>query len=126
MTTTVGPPKTDAGIRDVAVPHTSRLIRAHLNGHTQPGREALLFPADSGGHLHEPVLYRHCNRAGSLQAGLSCASTTSATSAAQAGAPTDELQARLGHRPPTPRRSTGTLLTPRRRLAKQLSRLAGW
>lgn len=45
MTTTVGPPKTDAGIRDVAVPpHLSKAIRAHLKGHTQPGGGSTAVP----------------------------------------------------------------------------------
>ena len=42
----VGPPKTDAGVRDVAIPpHLMPLVKDHLADHTAPGRDALLFPA---------------------------------------------------------------------------------
>lgn len=41
----VGPPKTDAGIRDVPIPpHLLADVRAHLLEHTSPGRDGLLFP----------------------------------------------------------------------------------
>lgn len=132
MTTTVGPPKTDAGIRDVAVPpHLSKVIRAHLKGHTQPGREALLFPADSGGHLHESVLYRHWNRArttaGRPELRFHDLRHTGATLAAQAGATTAELQARLGHTTADAAMIYQHAARGRdAQLAKQLSRLAGW
>ena len=100
--TTVGPPKTDAGVRDVAVPpHLHRALRDHLKDHTKPGRDSLLFPADSGGHLHESVLYRHWNKArvaaGRPDLRFHDLRHTGATLAAQAGATTAELQARLGH-----------------------------
>jgi integrase len=45
----VGPPKSDAGVRDVAIPpHLLPAVRAHLRDHTRPGKEALLFPAAEG------------------------------------------------------------------------------
>lgn len=101
-TPVVGPPKTDAGVRDVAIPpHLMDAVRAHLKDHTKPGRDALLFPADLGGHLHESVVYRHWNKArkaaGRLDLRFHDLRHTGATLAAQAGATTAELQARLGH-----------------------------
>jgi integrase len=101
-TTSVGPPKTDAGVRDVAVPpHLHKALRDHLRDHTKPGRDSLLFPADSGGHLHESVVYRHWNKArraaGRPDLRFHDLRHTGATLAAQAGATTAELQARLGH-----------------------------
>lgn len=98
----VGPPKTDAGVRDVAIPpHLMDAVRAHLKDHTKSGRDALLFPADLGGHLHESVVYRHWNKArkaaGRPDLRFHDLRHTGATLAAQAGATTAELQARLGH-----------------------------
>lgn len=100
--TTVGPPKTDAGVRDVAVPpHLHKALRDHLKDHTKAGRDSLLFPADSGGHLHESVVYRHWNKArkaaGRPDLRFHDLRHTGATLAAQVGATTAELQARLGH-----------------------------
>ncbi|MBN9106288.1 MAG: site-specific integrase [Propionibacteriaceae bacterium] len=99
----VGPPKTDAGVRDVAIPpHLLDAVRAHLKDHTKPGRDALLFPAEmGGGHLHESVVYRPWNKArkaaGRPDLRFHDLRHTGATLAAQAGATTAELQARLGH-----------------------------
>jgi integrase len=98
----VGPPKTDAGVRDVAIPpHLMEAVRAHLKDHTKPGRDALLFPADLGGHLHESVVYRYWNKArkaaGRPDLRFHDLRHTGATFAAQAGATTAELQSRLGH-----------------------------
>lgn len=100
--TTVGPPKTEAGIRDVAVPpHLVDPMRAHLKQHTKPGRDSLLFPSQSGGHLHQSVVYRRWDvarkAAGRPELRFHDLRHTGATLAAQAGATTAELQARLGH-----------------------------
>ena len=49
----VGPPKSDAGVRDVAIP--PRLIpavKAHLKNHVGKAKDALLFPAASDANLH--------------------------------------------------------------------------
>lgn len=99
---TVGPPKTKAGTRDVAVPpHLHTELKAHLKDHVKAGRNSLLFPADSGRHLHESVVYRHWNNArkaaGRPELHFHDLRHTGATLAAQAGATTAELQARLGH-----------------------------
>src|SRR6478736_3684889 len=59
-------PKSDAGIRDVAIPpHLIPLIEKHLAKHVGAERDALIFPAfDSpAGHLQPSTLYRHWYRA---------------------------------------------------------------
>jgi integrase len=53
-----GTPKTDAGIRTVAIP--SRLhdeLETHLSKYAARGADGLLFPGPSGGHLTSSVLY---------------------------------------------------------------------
>ncbi|MCB0909685.1 MAG: site-specific integrase, partial [Nocardioidaceae bacterium] len=57
----VGPPKTDAGIRDVAIPpHLMPAVRNHLAQHTASGRDALLFPASANEdrHMAPATLYK--------------------------------------------------------------------
>ena len=55
----VGTPKTDAGIRDVAIPpHLLPAVKEHLQQHAEPGRDGLLFPAADGGHLAPSTLYK--------------------------------------------------------------------
>ena len=44
-----GTPKSEAGIRDVAIPpHLMPMVHDHLIGHAGRGRDALLFPAAIG------------------------------------------------------------------------------
>lgn len=51
-------PKTDAGIRDVPIPpHLLDDVRAHLEKHTLPGKDGLLFPGREGGHLSSSAFY---------------------------------------------------------------------
>jgi integrase len=57
----VGPPKSDAGVRDVAIPpHLVPLVKDHLSEHTAPGKDALLFPsaADENHHMAPATLYK--------------------------------------------------------------------
>ena len=57
----VGPPKSDAGVRDVAIPpHLVPLVKDHLSDHTAPGKDALLFPsaADENHHMAPATLYK--------------------------------------------------------------------
>ena len=57
--TIVKKPKSDAGTRDVAVPpHLLPSLKAHLLQHAEAGKDGLLFPARSGGHLAPSTLYR--------------------------------------------------------------------
>lgn len=53
----IGTPKSDAGIRDVAIPpHLMPMVREHL-GSFVTGRDGLLFPGTNGGTLQPSVLY---------------------------------------------------------------------
>lgn len=57
----VGPPKTDADVRDVAIPpHLLPLVQAHLKNHVAPGKDAFVFPAaaDAEAHVAPSTLYK--------------------------------------------------------------------
>ncbi len=57
-------PKSDAGRRDVAVPpHLVGVLAEHLATHVGAKADALMFPAEHGGHLAPSTLYRHFYRA---------------------------------------------------------------
>ena len=61
---TITTPKSDAGIRDVAIPpHIIPAIEEHLAKYVGKDRDSLLFPADHGGHLQPSTLYRHWYKA---------------------------------------------------------------
>ena len=63
-TYTITTPKSDAGMRDVAIPpHIIPLIEAHLAKYVGTGRDSLIFPAENGGHLQPSTLYRHWYKA---------------------------------------------------------------
>lgn len=101
----VGDPKSDAGIRDVAIPpHIVPAVVAHLAEHVGPAGDALLFPARSGGHLQPSSFQRHYYKARAAakrdDLRLHDLRHTGATAAAQAGATTAELMARIGHSTP--------------------------
>lgn len=98
----VGPPKSDAGVRDVVIPpHVLPLVQHHLTAHT--GREpgALLFPARHGGHLAPSTLARVFAPArdsiGRPTLRVHDLRHFAGTSATLAGASLREVQARLGH-----------------------------
>ncbi len=101
----VGTPKSSAGSRDVAIPpHLLPMIAKHLEHHAQPGKDGLLFPAASGGHLAPSSLYgawypaRHV--AGRDDLRFHDLRHTGAVLAASTGATLAELMARLGHSTP--------------------------
>ena len=101
----IGKPKSDAGIRDVAIPpNIIPAIQAHLDAFVAPGRDALLFPAKSGGHLAPSTLYRHFYRArekaGRPDLRFHDTRHTGAVLAARSGATLAELMERLGHSTP--------------------------
>ncbi|GAB3990073.1 tyrosine-type recombinase/integrase [Nocardioides marmoraquaticus] len=103
--TIVKTPKSDAGIRDVAIPpHLMPLVREHQLQHTQPGKDGLLFPAASGGHLAPSTLYRAFyparEAAGRPDLRWHDLRHTGAVMAAQTGATLAELMGRLGHSTP--------------------------
>ena len=96
-------PKTDAGVRDVAVPpHLLPMLVEHVDQWAEPGRDGLLFPAvESGGHMKHGALYKVYRRArkvaGREDLRWHDLRHTGATMAAQAGATLAELMNRLGH-----------------------------
>ncbi|UHJ55720.1 tyrosine-type recombinase/integrase [Mycolicibacterium fortuitum] len=98
-------PKSDAGIRDVAIPpHLIPAIEAHLAEHVGPKQDALLFPAVGGGHLAPATLYRrfYTAREKAKRKDLRWHDLrhSGAVLAAATGATLAELMARLGHSTP--------------------------
>lgn len=102
----VGTPKSDAGVRDVAIPpHLLPMLRDHVNGMPVRGKDALLFPAADGvSHLAPSTLYRVFyparDAAGRPDLRWHDLRHTGAVLAAQTGATLAELMARLGHSTP--------------------------
>lgn len=101
-TPVIGTPKSEAGIRDVAIPpHLVPMLRQHLKQHAQPGQEGLLFPNTEGNHMHHGSLYKVFRRArkiaGREDLRFHDLRHTGATMAARSGATLAELMARLGH-----------------------------
>lgn len=102
----IGPPKTNAGIRSVAIPpHLLPALRAWAEKRPTRKRDELLFPAgDDHSPLNDSVL-REAHDKGKAaidMPGLTIHGLrhTSATLAAQLGATLAELQARIGHSTP--------------------------
>lgn len=102
----VGSPKSEAGVRDVAIPpHLLPLLKAHRDRMPFRGPDALLFPAaDGASHLAPSSLYRVYyparKAAGRPDLRWHDLRHTSAVLAAQTGASLAELMARLGHSTP--------------------------
>lgn len=101
----VGPPKSDAGKRTIAIPpHLMPAIEAHLETHAQEGRDGLLFPDRSGRQMSRTSLYYHHSRAreaaGRDDLTFHGLRHTGAVLAAATGATIAELMARLGHSTP--------------------------
>jgi integrase len=103
----IGPPKSAAGVRDVAIPpHLLPEFRRHLGDHVTVGARSLLFPSSRGSdrHLGPATIYRHFNRArdaaGRPDLRWHDLRHTGATLAAATGATLAELMARIGHRTP--------------------------
>jgi len=102
---TVGPPKTAAGVRDVAVPpHIRATLKAHLRNHVAPGADSLLFGGDDGGHLRDDQYRVHWTKArtaiGKPRLRVHDLRHVGSVLAAQSGATTVELMHRLGHTTP--------------------------
>jgi integrase len=110
--TVVGTPKSDAGIRDVAIPpHLLPTVKEHIKTHAEFGRDGLLFPAHDGGHLAPSSLYGRAPTRTRTGWGFYNARVaakrpdlrfhdlrhTGAVLAAATGATLAELMARLGH-----------------------------
>ncbi len=102
-TSVVKEPKSEAGIRDVAIPpHVLPVLNAHLDTWAATGPDGLLFPAvESGGHMKHGALYKVFGRARAVAGRPDLRwhdlRHTGATMAAQAGATLAELMNRLGH-----------------------------
>ena len=79
----VGPPETDAGTRDVAIPpHLVPAVEHHLEAHVRREQDALLFPASDGAtHMQPSTRYKSGTRPGRRPAGRTCDGTTCATPA---------------------------------------------
>lgn len=98
----IGTPKSEAGIRDVAIPpHLLLGLKTHLSKNITGGKEGLLFPAVYGGTLHPTTLYTHFYKA-RIEAGrpdlrFHDLRHTGAVLAASTGATLAELMGRLGH-----------------------------
>ncbi|BAX92034.1 tyrosine-type recombinase/integrase [Mycobacterium shigaense] len=102
----IGDPKSDAGVRDVAIPpHIIPAVERHLTKHVGPQKNALLFPAKTGEYLQPSTLYRHFYkaRAKAKRPDLRFHDLrhSGAVMAAQTGATLAELMARLGHSTPS-------------------------
>lgn len=98
-------PKSDAGVRDVAIPpHIIPQIEGHLSKFVGAKRDSLLFAAQSGGHLQPSTLMRHWYKArkaaGRDDLRWHDLRHSGAVLAAATGASLAELMARLGHSTP--------------------------
>lgn len=103
--TVIGPPKTDAGRRDVAIPpHLLAPLEDHLRRFVAPEDDALVFAGQKGGWLRRS-LWNAKWRAAREKVGLPHLRFhdlrhTGNTLAAGTGASTRELMNRLGHASP--------------------------
>jgi integrase len=99
----IGRPKSEAGLRKVAVPpHVIPRLQQHLDRHVPKSRNALLFATHSGMHWTHGNFYKAAWIPARTAAGLPNLRFhdlrhTSAVLAAQTGATLAELMARLGH-----------------------------
>ncbi|WP_035780026.1 tyrosine-type recombinase/integrase [Arthrobacter sp. H14] len=101
----IGRPKSEAGIRDVNIPpHLSTFLEDHRARFAAPGRDGLLFPTVTGGHLAPATLYKSFYKArkaaGRDDLRWHDLRHTGAVLAASTGATLAELMARLGHSTP--------------------------
>ena len=102
---TITSPKSDAGIRDVAIPpHVVPLIEAHLAKYVGAERDSLIFETEGGAHLQPSTLQRHWYKArtaaGRPDLRFHDLRHSGAVLAAATGASLAELMARLGHSTP--------------------------
>jgi integrase len=102
----VGPPKSSAGVRTVAIPpHLIPAIRQHLADHVAWGRDALLFATAHGEQIRRGGAFqKHWERArkaaGRPDLRFHDLRHSGAVWAAQSGATLAELMNRLGHTTP--------------------------
>ena len=129
--TLTGPPKSRAGVRDVAVPpHVQPLLADHLRRFALWGPDGLLFVSPTGAQLAQSTFYRHWLRAVTAAGRPDLRGHdlrhTGGVLAAQTGATLAELMARLGHASPAAAMRYQHAAAERDRLiADRLSQLAG-
>jgi integrase len=102
----VGPPKTDAGRRDITVPpHVAVQLREHMHTRTEAGPDAFVFTTTRGQRLSTTAFTKAVKRGfaevGKPDMRVHDLRHVGATLAAQAGATTKELMARIGHTTPS-------------------------
>lgn len=98
-------PKSDASVRDVAIPpHIIPQIEQHLSKHVDSKRDSLIFPNERGEHLQPSTLMRHWYKARKAadrdDLRWHDLRHSGAVLAAATGASLAELMARLGHSTP--------------------------
>jgi len=127
----IQPPKTAAGIRDVAIPpHLLPSLRTWMEAQPPRDPDALLFPASDGiTPLNDSVLrdahYKGRNAIRMPKLTIHDLRHTSATIAAQQGATIAELMARIGHTTPNMALRYQHVAAHRdRSLAKRISEMA--
>jgi len=103
--TLVTTPKSDAGVRDIAIPpHLVPVLKQHIEEHAEWGRDGLVFPAAGGKHLAPSTLYKSYyaarEAAGRPDLRFHDLRHTGAVLAASTGATLAELMGRLGHSTP--------------------------
>lgn len=101
----VSTPKSAAGTRKVAVPrHIAEAVVEHLDAYVGKAKNALVFAETDGGRAEQWTLRRAFRKAtgtiGKPDTRLHDLRHTGAVLAAQAGATTKELMARMGHTTP--------------------------
>jgi integrase len=102
----IGPPKTTAGIRTVAVPGLAvETLAVHLDTYAEAAEDGLVFPAPTGGYLRRSNFMNRywgpaTRAAGCNELRFHDLRHGAATLAAATGATTKELMARLGHASP--------------------------
>ena len=106
-------PKTSAGRRRIAIPpHLLPYLQEHLQDHTEPGADSLLFTGEKGGPLRPHVLQAKWHEArqgiGRPDLHLHDLRHSGNTWAAGTGASTAELMARMGHASPAAALATST------------------
>lgn len=102
----IGDPKTEAPKRDVAIPSfVVPTLQEHLDQHSEPGRDGVVFKALRGGVLHRQVIDREWRRVrkavGLDELHIHDLRHTALTWAARSGATLAELMAIAGHNNPT-------------------------
>lgn len=101
----VGPPKTQSGLRQVALPATAiSALMEHMERYCDAGDDSLLFTTSTGSRIEQSnfshTFQRAVSRAGLPPVRVHELRHTGATAFVSAGGTIKELQARLGHASP--------------------------